>query len=190
MKYGMIFALAGALAGQQLDLSSLDKLGAKAQEQTTINMDAERLKMAAGLLANDQAKGKNFSDVASSLKGLIVRSFEFDGSGRYAMSDLDAVRAQLKPPNWSRVVEVREKDESMEIWFYSEGGKNGGMALLAAEPDELTVINIIGAADLSALGALRGLPNLQLLHGAPSKKPAPPPPPPPPPPAKKDRDEE
>jgi hypothetical protein len=179
MKTAILMSLAAVAAWtQQLDLSSLDRLESRAKERSIIDLDPEKLKMASGLLP-EQANAK-----LAGARAVHVRSYEFDRPGQVTASDLDGVRSQLKGPNWSRIVDVKEKDEATEIWFYSEGGKMGGMAILSVERDELTVVNIVGAIDLKSLGNLGslGIPNIQSNLGGGSK-PAPAPKP------KQDEDE-
>jgi hypothetical protein len=157
----MAVLFAGAAWTQQLDLSRLDSLSAKASESANISLDEDKLRMVSGFVDD---KDKTAQGLLSNLKGVHVRSFEFDAAGAYSQSDLDAIRAQLKGPNWIRIVEVKEKDESAEIWFYSDGGKPGGLAVIAAEPKELAVVNIVGPIDLQTLarlGGTLGIPNVR-----------------------------
>jgi hypothetical protein len=170
MKIAILISLAAVAAwSQQLDLSSLDKLEARSKERSIIELDPEKLKMASGLLPPDA------STKLAGMKAVHVRSYEFDKPGQVNSSDLDAVRSQLKGPKWSRLIDVREKDEATEVWFYSDNGQMGGMAILSVEPEELTVVNIIGALDLSSLGRIAGtlgIPDIQSNFGARGAKPA------------------
>ena len=62
-----------------------------------------------------------------------------------------------------------------------EGNASGGLAILVAQPAELTVVNIVGPMDLAKLGALQGQFGIPPLPPAPGALPTTPPPPPPPP---------
>ena len=53
---------------------------------------------------------------------------------------------------WSRIVGVRGKRELTEIYFWKERDTNGGLVVIAAKPNELTVVNIVGRVDLASLG--------------------------------------
>ena len=55
---------------------------------------------------------------------------------------------------WSRVVSVREKRQLTEIYIFREKETNGGLVVLTAQPDELTVVNIVGEINLASLAAL------------------------------------
>lgn len=58
---------------------------------------------------------------------------------------VDTVREQLKAP-WSRIAGVqRRKDrELVEVYLWREGDRTGGLAVVVAEPEELTIVNIVG----------------------------------------------
>ena len=96
-----------------------------------------------------------------------MKSFEFDAPGAYTESDIETIRKQVSGPGWSRVVSVREKQELTEIYFWRERDTNGGMVVISAEADELTVVNIVGRVDLASLGALG--PMIPKLPGAMGK---------------------
>ena len=53
-------------------------------------------------------------------------------------------------------VDSKRERELVEIYSWREGNEPGGLAILVAEPMELTVVNIVGPFDLAKLGALQG----------------------------------
>jgi hypothetical protein len=98
------------------------------------------------------------------LKGIYIRSYEFDEDGQYSEADLDAIRQQLKPPEWTSIIEVRERRESAQIFVKRQNGNYAGLTVLAAEPRELTIIHILGEIrpeDLSRLGGSFGIPEME-----------------------------
>lgn len=153
------------LAAQEIKLpASLDRLKDKARETVDVTLDASMLQLAGRFLSDkgDQAKAKK---LVSGLKGIYVRSFEFDKPGEYEQADVDAVRSQLKAPGWSRIVGVTSKrsGENTEIYVKSEGGQITGLTVIAAEARELTIVNIVGPIDpeeLANLGGHFGIPRL------------------------------
>ena len=81
------------------------------------------------------------------------------GGGATDAADVEAVRAQFRGPGWSRVVGVQSKigGEDMEVFLrMDKDGKVGGLALVAAEPKEVTIVSIVGAIDPEQIGALSG----------------------------------
>jgi hypothetical protein len=73
------------------------------------------------------------------------------------MSDVEAIRSQLKAPGWSRIVGVKSiKGETSEVYLKREGNQVAGLVVLSAEPKELTVVNIDGPIDPEQLSELSG----------------------------------
>jgi len=73
-------------------------------------------------------------------------------------ADADAVRNQLKGPEWSRVMGFKSTgdNETAEIHIRTENKKVTGVAILVTEPREFTVVNISGNIDLEHLADLGG----------------------------------
>lgn len=146
--------------GQTLDLSTLDKLASKAKEVNTVTLDAGQIRGALNLLGMSGEEKKDINDlksVLSGVKNLVVRNFEFGEKGQYPKDAVDAVRAQIaKMPGWTKIVESRDGDEHSEIYMLMQSEKIAGLAVIAAEPTELTVVYINGNVSLSDLGKLHG----------------------------------
>jgi len=177
MRSIILLPLAAALLstawGQKLDLSSLDKLSGRAKESSTVNLDGDKLQTALGFLTQASANKKAGKDkemglassLVSGLKGVYVRTFEFDKPGSFTQTDLESLRRQLRGPGWSKVIEVKERDESSEIYFF-KSGEGAGMAVIAAEKSELSVVNLVGPVDLSALGKIGDIMNLPSIQSS------------------------
>lgn len=155
-----VAAEAQAAAGSgngKLQIGQLDRLASKADQYINVNMDERLLRLVPSVLSNDPDE-KEVKEVVAGLRGIYVKRFEFDAEGAYTASDLDAIRAQLNAPEWSRIVEVRSKRENqnVEVYLLTNGGRVEGLAVLSTEPKELMVINIVGSIDLDKLGKLRG----------------------------------
>lgn len=163
MKLSLLLALCGAaLSAQQLDLSSLDGLAAKAKESSIVDLDEAKLKMAGGFLSGGSKGEDTAKRIAGKLRRVQVRSFEFASDDAYKLSALDGIRKQLQTPGWSRIVEVKEDNEITEVYMYSSGDSSG-LAVLTGEPRELTVVNVVGSPDaISEFSKQRGA-------GGPSK---------------------
>lgn len=163
-----LFAVAMPLAAQ-LQLSSLDGLGAKAKESAEITLDAATLKLAGGLLGNDKGdKDKAKVDkVLANLKSITVRAYEFAKAGQYDVNILRPIRDQLRTPGWSKMMDLKDPGgETFELYSKTEQGRISGFAMLATESNALTVIHIEGSldlADVASLGGQFGIPELPLL---------------------------
>ena len=153
--------------GARLKLDHLNRLADKATETVDVTADTAMLKQAAGFLAGKGSDTEKLHQLLDGITGIYVKSFEFDTPGAYTESDIDIIRKQVSGPGWSRVVSVREKRELTEIYFWKERDTNGGMVVISAEENELTVVNIVGRVDLASLGALG--PMIPKLPGAMGK---------------------
>ena len=156
MKWVIGLALAAVASGQQLDLSALDKLASRAKSSVNVTLDEDKLKFAIGVSVQRRQNQAVAKTIVSGLKAINVRVFEFDIPGQ-----LRACRRGRDPkatavPGWSKMVDVKDGDETAEIYMFAKGKDLGGLAIIAGEKRELTVVNIVGPIDLKTLGSLAG----------------------------------
>jgi len=159
--------VSSAASGQALDLKNLEKLSDKAKDVTDVTLDGSLLKFAAKFLSNDDPDQAKVKKLVAEIKGIYVRTYQFENEGEYTESDLAPIRNQLRSPGWSRIVGVHSKKEhdNTEIYLKTGGTEPGGLAIVCANPRELTVVNIVGKIDLeelSELGGNLGVPKLDL----------------------------
>jgi hypothetical protein len=163
------------LAAQELKLpASFDKLAEKASEVVDVTMDSSMLQLASRFLSDKDPDEARVKKLVSGLKGLYVKSFEFDRRGEYEDSDVESVRIQLRAPGWSRVVGVRSKKdgENVELFLKTDQGQISGLAILATEPRELTIVNIVGSINPEQIRDLAGhfgVPSIDLSFPATRK---------------------
>jgi hypothetical protein len=137
---------------------NIDKLANKASEVVDVNLDGPMLKFASKFLNDEDQDDVEAQQLIKNLKGIYVRSFEFDKAGEFSEADVDEVRAQLKSPLWVRTVNVRSRKdgEKVDVFFKMEGENIIGLAIIAVEPTELTIVNLVGPIDPEKLGDLSG----------------------------------
>lgn len=157
----MIFAcvLPAFAQNARLELKGLEKLSSKASEVNDVTLDGAMLQLASKFMdAADDPDAAQVKDVIKDLKGIYVKNFEFDEPNQYSQADVQAIRAQLTGPGWQRIVEARSEHakEHDEIYVMKQGNAITGLAILVAEPMELTVVNIVGPIDINKLASLRG----------------------------------
>jgi hypothetical protein len=142
-------ALAAEVEGR-IDLSSLERLRAGASEVSEANLDAAAIRR---VVENPELHA-NIRDVAKALTEVHAIVFEMGGKGSIALADLDAIRAQLKGPAWTRVLSNQEQQELEELYTLKKGDNVAGIVVLVAESKELTVVNLVGSVDPATLASL------------------------------------
>ena len=141
----------------RLQLGSLDHLAAKANQTVDVSVDERLMKMAAKLLSDKDADERDVKKLVEGLKGIYVKSFEFETEGQYSAADLETIRTQLRGPGWTRLVNVTSKKEgNHEVYLLFNGDMVGGLAVLHSDRKEFTVVNIVGPVDLDKLASLEG----------------------------------
>jgi hypothetical protein len=137
---------------------SFEKLAAKAKETVNISLDGSMLRLAGNFLSGRKTDEATVKRLTDGLRGLYVRVFEFGEDGQYADADVAPVRSQLAgAKGWSKIVDVAQNHERTEVYAKSEADKIAGMAVIAAERRQLTVVYVDGPIDLKQLSQLAGL---------------------------------
>jgi hypothetical protein len=149
----------------QLQIGHLDKLAEKANETVEVNLDKKLLQLAAKFLNSNNPTEAKVKELLNGLESVVVRVFEFEKPGEYVASDIDAIRSQLQ--GWSKIVGVRSRNqgENVDVHLKYQGDDILGLAIIAADPKALTVVNIVGPIDLEKLSQLEGqfgIPKLNL----------------------------
>jgi len=155
----LIFAatLTAKAQGAKIQLSNLDHLAARASQTVDVNIDERLVQIAAKVLSSEDADEKKIKKIVDGLKGIYVKSFEFENTGEFTQADVESVRSQLRGPGWSKLVNVTsKKDGSVEVYLMMVGDQISGLAVLSVADKELTVVNIVGPVDLEKLSRLEG----------------------------------
>lgn len=173
----LVLAASTALAAPAalLSLPDFDALAAKATETVNISLDTSLLGLAASFLDSSNPDDAAAKQLIGGLKGIYVRSYTFDQDFAYPAAQVDQVRRQLAPPAWQRLVEVNStKDHThVQIFVSADRGVANGLAIIASEPREFTIVNIVGSIDLAKLHRLEGkfgIPKLDLPDGKDGSK--------------------
>jgi hypothetical protein len=163
--FPLVLLTAAWAPAQPLKLN-LDHLASKAKESVDVSLDANMLKLAGNFLSRHKGHEADAKKLIADLKGVFVRSFTFAKPGEYSDGDVEPVRKQLTAgAGWSRIVNVKEKDGATEVYTKAEGGNIAGLAVIAAEPKELTIVYIDGPIDigrLADLGGQFGIPKVKI----------------------------
>ncbi len=82
------------LYAQQIDYSLFDRLAEKAKESAIVNLGPEQLSLLAG--AKTKEGGQDLAELAKTLRGIMVRSFEFDSPCQYDPAQVRALGEKIR----------------------------------------------------------------------------------------------
>ncbi|NOT59829.1 MAG: DUF4252 domain-containing protein [Acidobacteria bacterium] len=151
----------------RVPLEPLDKLANVAHNTVEVSLDQKLLAVASKFLnANDPTQAK-IKELVAGLQGVYVRVFSFDKPGEYSTSDIDPIRNIVKAAGWQKIVGVRSKrdGDNVDVHLRLVNDNIHGLVIIAAQPKELVVVNILGPIDLEKLSQLQGqmgIPKLDL----------------------------
>lgn len=169
-----IVIVATTALAQEVKLPNLERLNSIATEVVDVNIDRQMLGFATKFMSEKDADERQAKKLITNLRGIFVRSYEFDKDNQYTQADVEPVREQMRKLNWMRMVEVRSRKSGENVDLYFKPGANGamdGMVVVVTEPRELTLVYIDGPLDpdeLGELGGQFGIPKVDI-----EKKPAP-----------------
>lgn len=148
----------GIAQDAQLKLPEFKSLAGKATESVNISLSPWLLRMAGSFIDDKDEDAAATKHMLAGIKSIQVRSYQFASENAYSAADIDAVRSQLAAPGWSQVMQVhhREKSEDVDMYVLIENNVTKGFALIASEPREFTIINIVGSINVSDLPKLEG----------------------------------
>ncbi len=139
-------------------------LAERASEVVDVTLDGPLLRMAAKFLSSSEPDERAARDIVQKLEGIYVKSYSFDKAGEYDAAIVDRLRAQLS--SWKKIVTVRERmGDNTDVYVQMRGEEVVGLAIINAEPRELTVVNIVGPIDLDKLSRLEGQFGIPKMRG-------------------------
>ncbi len=146
--------------------------GARASETVDVKLDERLMATTAKIFSGKD--DEDIKEILKGLKGIYVKSFEFEKEGQYSPADVESVMSQLRGGGWSKIVGVTSKKDgdNVEVYLMMQGDQIQGLAVISAEPKEFTVVNIVGPVNLEKLTKLEGqfgVPDLGLDQPKPKK---------------------
>lgn len=141
----------------RIQMSGLDHLAARASQTVDVNVDERLMRLASKLFSDKDAEEKEVKELVAGIKGIYVKRFEFENDGQYTASDVESIRSQLRAPSWTRLMNfTSKKDGNLEVYLSMNGEQINGLAVLATDDRELTVVNIVGPVNIEKLSKLEG----------------------------------
>jgi hypothetical protein len=128
-----------------------------ATQAVDLTIGSLALSLTSAFIDDSNEQGAALKKTVQGLKFVRVRSYEFGSDFVYPQAEIDEVRRQLSQPGWTPVVQVhdRNKNENVDIYLAHDEHAARGVAIIATNPRELTIVNIVGAVQLNQVGALR-----------------------------------
>ena len=162
-------ALVAQAQDPRIQTASLDHLAAKASQTVEVSVDERLMKLASKLFSDKDAGEKEIKELVAGIKGIYVKSFEFEADGQYTAADVESIRSQLRAPSWTRLLNVTsKKDGILDVYLSMTGDIVNGLAVISTDDRELTVVNIVGPVDINKLAKLEGqfgIPDLGIEAG-------------------------
>jgi hypothetical protein len=146
----------GAAQDAKLRLPEFASLAGKATESVNISLSPWLLHMAGAFIDDKDEDSVATKRLLAGIKSIQVRSYQFANENAYSAADIESVRSQLS--GWSQIMQVhhREKSEDVDMYVLIENDVTKGFALIAREPREFTIINIVGSISIDDLPKLQG----------------------------------
>src|SRR5216684_1326142 len=136
-------AITAHAQGARLQMDQLDSLAHKASETVDVKLD-ERLMQTTAKIFSEKDDAE-IRELLKGLKGIYVKSFEFEKEGQYSPADVESVMSQLRGGAWSKIVGVMSKKDgdNVEVYLMMQGDEIQGLAVVSAEPKEFAVVKAI-----------------------------------------------
>ena len=157
--FTLALPVTGAGAEPELDIPNFSHLRLTASDSVDVTLDGFLMRVAKKFAADAAGDAHDESlALLQDIKSVRVRNFTFDTDNAYSKADIDGVRRQLEGPGWSALVQVhkREANEDVDVYVCLEDDKVKGLAVIASDPREFTIVNIVGSIDLDKISRLEG----------------------------------
>ncbi len=138
------------------------ELAARASAVTEVTLNKDMLGFASKFMDKNDKDQASVKQLIEGLDSIYVRDYEFDKEGQYSMDEIEKLRQAFETPEWSPIVHERERNgvESTDVLMKLVNGEPHGLFVLAAGPNELTIVLILGPIRFDQLSELKGLSGL------------------------------
>jgi len=153
----LILPALGLAQSPTLKIPSLASMQRGAVERVNITLGPVVLWFAERLMSDGDPQGAELKRVLRMLHRVQVHSYRFGTDHLYRQEDLQALWSKLAAAGWDPIVQVRDRDtrEDVDIYLALDDQKLiRGLVIVAAEPQEFTLVNITGRIDPGAIAVL------------------------------------
>ncbi len=157
----LLLSAIAAHAAREVDVTSLPgyvdlewiEIPGDAEEIQDVDLGLVLLGIAA---AAEEEADTELAQALSMIKSIRVRAFSVDdGLSREVDDAVARIERELEEDDWSRVIYVRDGDESVTVNVKRHDGELVGLMVVAVEDDEsVAFVNVVGDLDLGTLFGL------------------------------------
>ena len=153
----LVLPVLAAAQDAQLKLPSFADLKDKAAKSVDITIGSSLLGFMGWMMDDHDKDSAELKKTITGLKSVQIRSYQFTSDFAYSRADVDAVRAQLSGPGWSQLIKVHDqhKNEDVDIYIALDKQTVKGLAIIAANRREFTILNIAGSVAVEQIAKLR-----------------------------------
>lgn len=146
----------GAEVGR-LKLPDFAHLQSKAIESVDVTVGPIVLNLASMLAPEKDEDGTEIKKLLAGIHAVYIRSYQFDADYVYSKDDIESVRKQLQKDQWQSLAQIHsnKKNENVDVFIAIQNDKPAGFAILASEPREFTIVNVVGTIDPAHIGAIQ-----------------------------------
>jgi hypothetical protein len=142
----------------QLDLPEFASLAEKATESVNVTLPPALLSLGCQLMDPNKSEEATAKKLCMGLRAIYVRHYTFDKDYAYPRADIERVKRQLSAPGWTQIVGAISKRENtnVDVFVLIDNDRAQGLSIIATEPREFTIVNIVGSIELDQLHELEG----------------------------------
>jgi hypothetical protein len=129
--------------------AGVDQFSRNSTNTTDVNLDKNTLGLAASAGTGD--------GLANTMDSVSVHTFEYPKEGDYDMGQVAKIRDRLETAGWKHLVHETGPTESTDVCVKTDNeGRWSELAVISAEPKELTFVHLKGHISLSDLKKFGG----------------------------------
>jgi hypothetical protein len=146
----------------QLDLPEFASLAEKATESVNVTLPPALLSLGCQLMDPKEPDEAAARKLCMGLQAIYVRHYTFESDYAYPRADVERVKRQLSAPGWTQIVGAisRKENTNVDVFVLIDNDKAQGLSIIATEPREFTIVNIVGSIKLDQLHELEGQFNI------------------------------
>ena len=114
-----------------------------------VDIGPELMQAALGISTEDEP---GLAELLQGISGVRVRNYEVSADQAAALRpDIEGMAEELIKKGWTRIIRTSSDDEFINVSIRFHDGNMVGMVVLAAEEDEITLVNLVGNLNLATL---------------------------------------